>query len=267
MPDSSLFRFEDFHAAMAGKSAGGDTVARTFITVQSNVEIRPKIRKDTNKIDSSSLIILSLVLILIVLSKHLFPRRFQQLWQALASETKLNLLLREWNPSLSMPAIVFIFTYTFLFALFLKLIAERFLASEVEHFPVHFYWQILTITFGAILLRHILKKFVAQLFKAHEINLRYSANEFSFYLIASLVLFIGLLSMFFQPGTISIYLAFLTFFILLIYNLLRSFIIGLTAGRFSVLYLFLYLCTLEIVPFLLLLKTVSLLASGQFSLF
>lgn len=265
--DSTLFRFEAFFAHASDSLAETGVVARTFVTEKSSVKIVPKIRKDTTKVDNSSLLILSLVLILFVLSKQLFPRRFQQLWQAMGGETKLNLMLREWNPSLSMPGIVFFFTYTLLFAKFLQLLASQFLAVESWAIPTHFYWQILTITSIVILLRLGLKKFVAQLFKAHEINTRYNANEFSYYLIASLILFLGLLAMIFQQGTISFYITSITFIIILTYNLLRSLFIGLSTGRFSILYLFLYLCALEIVPFLLLLKTVSLLASGQFSLF
>ncbi|MBZ0241592.1 MAG: DUF4271 domain-containing protein [Bacteroidales bacterium] len=267
MPDSSLFRFEAFFAQSADSLVKTDTVARTFVTDKSSVKIIPKIRIDTRKHDNSSLLILSLVLILIVLSKHLFPRRFQQLCQAMGGETKLNLMLREWNPSLSMPGIVYFFTYTILLAKFLQLIAAHFMAAEDMAIPTHFYWQILAITAIIIFLRLGLKKFVAQLFKTHEVNTRYNANEFSYYLIASIILFLGLLAMIFQQGTISLYIGSATFIIILAYNLLRSLLIGLSTGRFSISYLFLYLCALEIVPFLLLLKTVSLLASGQFSLF
>lgn len=267
MPDSTLFRFEAFFAHTTDSLAETKTVAATFVTDKSSMKIVPKIRKDTSKLDNSSILILSFVLILIVLSKHLFPRRYQQLWQAMGGETKLNLMLREWNPSLSMPGIVFFFTYTLLLAKFLQLIAPHFMAAEVMIFPAQFYWQILAITSIVILLRLALKKFVAQLFKVHEINTRYNANEFSFYLIASLILFVSLLVMIFQQGTISFYMGGITFIIILSYNLLRSLLIGLSTGRFSILYLFLYLCALEIVPFLLLLKIVSLLASGQFSFF
>ncbi|MCK9452495.1 MAG: DUF4271 domain-containing protein [Bacteroidales bacterium] len=265
--DSTLFRFEVYFVQSKDSLAETDVLARTFVTEKSSVKIVPKIRKDTNKADNSSLLILSLVLILFVLSKQLFPRRFQQLWQAIGGETKLNLMLREWNPSFSMPGIVFFFTYTLLLAKFLQLLATQFLAVESRAIPAHFYWQILSITGIVVILRLGLKKFIAQLFKAHEINTRYNANEFSYNLIASLILFLGLLTMIFQQGTISFYIASITFIIILTYNLLRSLFIGLSTGRFSILYLFLYLCALEIVPFLLLIKTVSLLASGQFSLF
>jgi len=266
MPDSTLFRFETFFSTVLDSAATTDTVRHTFVTKQSNITITPKIRKDSSKIDSSSLLVLSLVLILIVSSKHLFPRRFQQLWQAMAGETKLNLMLREWNPSISMPGIVFFFTYILLLAMLLQIAARQFMVTETINFPANFYWQTLAITASVILLRLAIKKLVAQLFKAHEINTRYNANEFSFYLIASLILFVGLLGIVFQQGTISFYIGIITFITALIYNLLRSLLIGLSTGRFSILYLFLYLCALEIVPFLLLLKTVSLLASGQFSL-
>lgn len=267
MPDSTLFRFEAFLTTAADSSANADAITRTFITEKSSVKITPKIRKDNSKVDNISLLILSLVLILIVLSKHLFPRRFQQLWQAMGGETKLNLMLREWNPSLSMPGIIFFFTYILLLAKFLQIIARHFIAAENMVSPGLFYWQILAITTIVISLRLAIKKFVAQLFKAHEINTRYNANEFSFYLIASLILFVGLLAMIFQQGTVSFYISTVTFIIILFYSLLRGLLIGLSTGRFSVSYLFLYLCALEIVPFLLLLKTVSLLASDQFSLF
>ncbi len=248
--------------------AASETVVGTFVTKHSNISIQPKIRNEHNKIESSSLLILSLVLVLIVLSKQLFPRRFNQLWQAMAGETKLNLMLREWNPSVSMPGIVFFFTYILLLSMILQIAVQKYLITNPLNLPTYFYWQILAITSAVILFRLGIKKFVAQLFKAHEINTRYNANEFSFYLIASLILFVSLLIIIFQQGRMSFYIGGVAAFtIVLTYNLLRNLFIGLSTGRFSVLYLFLYLCALEIVPFLLLLKTISLLASGQFSLY
>jgi len=267
MPDSPLFRFEAFFSKKTDSTAAADTINRTFLTESSSVKIIPKIRNTSSNVDNSSLIILSLVLILIVLSKHIFPRRFHQLWQAMAGETKLNLMLREWNPATSMPGAVFFFTYALLLSKFLQLLTHYFLAPEKAFFKLQFYFQILALTFAIILLRLVIKKFVAQLFKMNEINHRYNANEFSFYLIATIVLFVAVLAMLFQQTSTTFYLSIAAFITLLIYNLLRSFFIGLAHARFSVLYLFLYLCTLEIVPFLLLLKTVSILVSGQFSLF
>lgn len=267
MPDSTLFRFDNFLMTTTDSVAASETVVGTFVTKHSNISIQPKIRNEHNKIESSSLLILSLVLVLIVLSKQLFPRRFNQLWQAMAGETKLNLMLREWNPSVSMPGIVFFFTYILLLSMILQIAVQKYLITNPLNLPTYFYWQILAITSAVILFRLGIKKFVAQLFKAHEINTRYNANEFSFYLIASLILFVSLLIIIFQQGRMSFYIGVAAFTIVLTYNLLRNLFIGLSTGRFSVLYLFLYLCALEIVPFLLLLKTISLLASGQFSLY
>jgi hypothetical protein len=51
--------------------------------------------------------------------------------------------------------------------------------------------------------------------------------------------------------------------VLLLFRFYRSFIVGLSNRRFSILYLFLYLCALEIVPFLLLIKLVLLFVSGE----
>lgn len=267
MSDSPLIHFEAFFSIKTDSIAVADTINRTFLTESSSVQITPKIRNTSGSVDNSSLMILSVVLILIVLSKHIFPRRFHQLGQAMGGETKLNLMLREWDPATSMPGTVFFFTYVLLLSKFLELLAQYFLAPEAEFFRLQFYFQVLALAVAIILLRLVIKKIIAQLFKANEINRRNNANEFSFYLIATIVLFVALLAMLFQQGSTTFYLSIAVFIILLIYNLLRSFFIGLAYARFSVLYLFLYLCTLEIVPFLLLLKTVSMLVSGQFSLF
>lgn len=265
--DAGLYDFDASFSAGNKPQQAIDSTQNYFISDGSPVIFETKIRNTDKNVDYGSLIILILVLFLIVLSKHLFTRRFQQLSQAMGGETSMNLMLREWNPSQSMPGIVFFFTYILLFSKFLQLVASHFSPNSLLLNKPEYYVQILVLTGSIIVLRLLLKKFVASLFRAKELNLRYSANEFSYYLIATLVLFAVLLVILFQPTQTTFYISLVAFLILLIYNLIRSLSIGASMAKFSVLYLFLYLCALEIVPFLLLIKSVAMVISGQLKLF
>jgi hypothetical protein len=264
--DAGLYDFDASFSAGNTPQKAIDSTQNYFISDGSPVIFETKIRNTDKNVDYGSLIILILVLFLIVLSKHLFTRRFQQLSQAMGGETSMNLMLREWNPSQSMPGIVF-FTYILLFSKFIQLAASHFSPNNLLLNKPEYYVQVLLLTASIIVLRLLLKKIVASLFRAKELNLRYSANEFSYYLIATLVLFAVLLVILFQPTQTTFYISLVAFLILLIYNLIRSFSIGASMAKFSVLYLFLYLCALEIVPFLLLIKSVAMVISGQLKLF
>lgn len=95
------------------------------------------------------------------------------------------------------------------------------------------------------------------LFKTSAVSSRYILDHYVFYITQGILLFPFLIL--FQYSGINLFLfsALVLLTVLWLYRLLRSVIIGLGCTNFSPSYLFLYLCTLEVFPFLLLYKVVT----------
>jgi hypothetical protein len=109
---------------------------------------------------------------------------------------------------------------------------------------------------GFILVKAMFTYFSGITFKTVEHSHAYRLNELIFNHITGLIIMpVLLLILYWQPQPF-LWIAFSMAVIMLIYRFLRSISIGFSNTKFSVFYLILYLCTLEILPLLLLVKVI-----------
>lgn len=87
----------------------------------------------------------------------------------------------------------------------------------------------------------------------------YQLNSLIFNHIIGIILFPITILAFYWQTDIFLYVGITTTLLLLLYRLFRGILTGLANKNFNLFYLFLYLCTLEILPLLLLYKVISIL--------
>lgn len=234
-----------------------------FVSEKSVNEIKFHPRHEKLEMADWNIGLVALVLLLIVMSKTLFPRRFRQLSGAIFGSNYLNQLLREWNPFQSLMGIFFILAYVVVFGLYLQRLLIYFAGGD-QTLASPFAFFALAAGVGAfLLLRMLFVNFFAFLFRTKEVSMRYLTNQVSYFMITALLLLPILFVLIYNPFKSVFYMSILLVMALLVFRFYRSFIVGLSNRRFSILYLFLYLCALEIVPFLLLIKLVLLFVSGE----
>lgn len=106
-------------------------------------------------------------------------------------------------------------------------------------------------------IRYVLIYFFGILFKTKEACFKYNSNQIGFYFINVLILMpIAFLYYYLPANTNNILLIILlvAISILLVIRVVRGLIIVLNQAKFSKFYLFFYLCTLEILPILIIIK-------------
>ncbi len=234
-----------------------------FVSEKPVKEIRLIPRHEKSEMADWNIGLVAMVLLLIVMTKTLFPRRFRQLSGAIFGSNYLNQLLREWHPFQSLMGVFFILAYIVVFGLYLQRLLIYFAGSD-QTLTSPFTFFALAAGVGAfLLLRILLVNFFAFLFRTQEVSIRYLTNQVSYFMITALLLLPILFVLIYNPFKSVFYASILLVLALLVFRFYRSFIVGLSNRRFSVLYLFLYLCALEIVPFLLLIKLVLLFVSGE----
>ncbi|MDN5350026.1 MAG: hypothetical protein PWQ54_1422 [Bacteroidales bacterium] len=241
------------------------SVAQTFITHPSGIKLQPIERKQSSYVEPFVLILIGLSLTILVLAKYFLPRRFFQLLGSYSADRHVNQLLREWNPFKSMPGPAFLLLYVILFALSLYFSLHKYLQVP-KPYQAGIFVNIATLVFLFTLLRLLASKFIALVFKAKDLYLHLHTIEFSHYLVSSLVMIPAMIIITFYPGGTGLSIGLFLIVIVFVFSFIRIFYYSLKASPYSVFYLFLYLCALEIVPFLLLLKTVSLMLSGEFQI-
>ncbi len=210
-------------------------------------------------------IILSFLACLIIFAwSHFFYfKRLRQIYRAPLSQRFLNILTKEgslFKERVSMAlSIVYIFTYCF----FLVLIIKEWLPDIISRFPE--YQVFLACTAGFIVfwsLKISAIRFLGIVFKTMPTTHVYLQNVLSFSFITGLILLPLLILVLFLQSTILLYITLVIIVLMNFFRVMRGFFIGISLKKFSYLFLFVYLCSLEILPLLVILKGLYLFNKG-----
>lgn len=256
---------------------GNDSLTTQCFMPQKMVKARfvsalepPKIMREKtiqSKTSSSDLLIGMVpfaIFAIIVFTKAMYPRRFFQMIKASFSNSAQWLLLHEWYPLNNGLTYLYSGLYFLSFALLIRSIAEHFGSAPAITGNE---WLDLLIIFGVvafvILGKYLTILMLAFIFHVKESGERYLTNQITFSLISVLLLVPLLLILEFQESDFMFFVSLILLGLLHLMRISRSFVVGLSERSFNLFYLFLYLCTLEIVPLLVLLKTVLILSNGE----
>ncbi|MFI5150597.1 MAG: DUF4271 domain-containing protein [Bacteroidia bacterium] len=207
--------------------------------------------------DGFLFLILFLAFIFFVFVKIYSRRKLQQLFLAFIKPSAMNQLLREEYAFTDRSTILLLALSWLILPLFIFQAITHFHPSYLLSDGIILYAQGL-VCFGAMYLVKILSiRFLALTtgFKAEGSEYIYTILLFN--KVAGLIMFPLVLLLAFARQLNPVHLLYIgisILSILLIYRLLRLIQVALSTSGVSVLYLFLYLCTLEILPFVVIIK-------------
>lgn len=204
-----------------------------------------------------------LVFILLVFSRVYYPRRFSQLLKGAFSNSAFMQLIREWNLWKNFLSYLFLLSYAFILTLVVHSLMEDLGISELfSKSELHDFALVSGLIIFIIAGKYVTIWFVSWLFNRLNAGFRYFSNQIVFSFIHTLVVFPFLLILVFSPSEWTLIVVLIVLILLQLVRVVRSFVIGLNERGFHLFHLFLYLCTLEIVPLLLLAKTFILFSKG-----
>ncbi len=192
--------------------------------------------------------------ILLAWGRLFFRRRLDMIFRAVFAKNYANQLIREGNLFNERIGLVLFMVYLAAISLFVYLSIP--IVSEVDILLPEglLYLSILGFFLGFWLMKVILSKILSLLFNTGENSRELLANMYLFNLFAGIVLLPLVACMAFAQANIFFYISLLVIAFIYTYRLLREATIGFTVINFSVFHLFLYLCTLEILPLIVLAK-------------
>ncbi|MBQ3710469.1 MAG: DUF4271 domain-containing protein [Bacteroidales bacterium] len=224
----------------------------TFITPGFNEVIYPMERVTHEVLASWNLIILAAVLLLVVINKQLYPRQFKQLLSVPGGVAHTNQLLREWTPTRSFIGYAFLISYVVVMALFLQKASVIF-SSDVEAYNGFGFYSILCGYMVAwIVLRYLTLALIGWLFQQREVVMRQITADLSVSTYGFMLLMIILLLVLYIPNSIFVWIGIGILFAMALIRLVISFIDTRVFSKMPSFYIFLYFCTLEIAPIVLL---------------
>lgn len=197
---------------------------------------------------------LLLSLILLAWGKFFFRRRLSLILRAVAARNYANQLIREGNIFYERIGLVLFLVYIISMSLFVYLgipvLAEAGLAIEtpipflmiVGFFPAFWLLKVLYV--------HVL----SALFKTGSHSGEMLVSMYIYNLFTGIVLLPLLACMAYADARLFFYITLIIIILIYFFRLLRAFVIGIRLTKFSLFHLFLYLCTLEILPMIVLAK-------------
>ena len=249
MPEQPFIDYgAPFISRQAVDTLATDSVVPSFITQGFGRAVTPLPRVTYEVLQGWDLALIAVVLLLIVLSKQLFPRQVRQLLSVPGGVAHTNQLLREWSPTSSFLGTSCFVGYVIIIALFVQKSCVI-LSRDVLQYNSIGTLGIITAGVAAwVLLRYAFLYFVGWLFGtkeavARQMTVQLSVSAFS--LFGMLVLMVIML---YNPISLFVWIGFGIMGVSAVMRL----VMGTIETRFSTkipsFYIFSYFCALETVP-------------------
>jgi hypothetical protein len=186
-----------------------------------------------------------------------YSKRLGQIFRAVVQPHFVNQLEREGNLFKERITLGLGFIYYTTFSIFTFLVFKEFIPipSGLSHV------LLTAVIFAALLLYQSLKSFIVYssgiIFDTRESARAYQLNIMIFNYLIGVLLFPLTIIAFYWNNRIFLIFGIIIISLLITYRIFRGILTGLTNKNYNLFYLFLYLCTLEILPLLLLYNVIS----------
>ena len=234
-----------------------DSITERFLTITSQkpAVINPQLIKN----QQSDWLVGILIFCFFVISYIRITRKkyVKDMLLGLYSRPMFRQMIREgalYSSGLVFPmTLVVLLTYSVFTYQIINLINPDVLANTVQI-------QLLSYLFGGILVLLLTKTLLVRgagfLFKTSELAEEYASNSYYFHIITAVSLLPFLFFSIFDKSSILIYLSLFVTALLFIYRILRGVLISLEMQKYSPYQNLLYLCTLEFLPILVIIKAI-----------
>ncbi len=235
-----------------------NTATKTFLTIPGNGPsvIEPLLLK-RNTYDWLVGIIL-LCFILITFFRFYQKKFFRNIIRAILAQPLFNQMQRDgflFITKIRFP--LFLLTIlSFSVLIFLILRSKILSPSGAEINEIHFYLKILIGTYGFVYLKYLIIKITGFIFNTRNFTDEYLGNTFIFNALAGMLILPFLLISVYSASAFILIIAFCIFILLSVFKLIRATLIPMKNRKFSGYQIFLYFCTLEILPLIVVIKII-----------
>ncbi|MCK9421174.1 MAG: DUF4271 domain-containing protein [Bacteroidales bacterium] len=193
--------------------------------------------------------------ILLAWTQVFYSKRIRQIFRAPLSKRFLNQLVRDGNLFNERVTLTFGLVYLLVVSLLLYQLNEQLWGLNFFGLRnITLFLAILFLFFGYWVIKFMLIRFLGVVFKTRETTFNYLLNLLIFCLITGPVILAFLVFIIYLKSDVLLFCCLIVFSLLFIFRVMRGFFIGSGLRKFSYLFLFVYLCSLEILPLLVLIK-------------
>jgi hypothetical protein len=188
--------------------------------------------------------------------QFVYRKRFRQLVLAPFSKRFLNQLVRDGNLfnerlSLALGSIYFIGIALLIYEVN-DLLLGGYIPPGLNEFSFYMLITIFLVLYWVLKVAGI--RFIGMVFKTGNTTAMYLLNVLVINIITGIILIPLLVMVVYIKSVLILYMTLIFIIITLLFLFIRGFLIGLSLTKFSYIFLFVYLCTLEILPLVILIK-------------
>ncbi len=196
---------------------------------------------------------------LLSITRYFFPGRIRQIATAAWSIRHFNILHKETNITGDTPGILLKLNFILVLSLLIyqsieyaELLPEIAMISPARFYTIIFF--LIVVFYPA---KNLILRVLAWVFQTRTASTAYFGNIVVVNQFAGLALMPLVFIHAYNPNSYLVYSAWLVFALLNLYKVFRGALLGFHTAGFSMYYLFLYLCGVELAPLLLILKAAS----------
>jgi hypothetical protein len=186
-----------------------------------------------------------------------YSKRLSQVFRAVAQAHAVNQLEREGNLFSERITLGLAFIYYTVCSIFIYQVFSEFFTLPTGFTNLTFTLLIYGSLFTYQMIKSLIVYTMGIVFTNSESARSFQLNTLMFNHIIGTLLFPFTIMAFYWESTLFLNIGIIIISLLLLYRLFRGILIGLANKNYNLFYLFLYLCTLEILPLLLLYKVIS----------
>jgi Domain of unknown function (DUF4271) len=203
-------------------------------------------------------VLLLFCFILLAWVQVFYRRRLRQIFAAPFSKRFLSQLVRDGDLISERAALATGIIYLLTTSLFIYQLNQLiFKQDQPKYFQGFLFFVLILILLLAFwILKVAVMRLLAFIFKTGQTTREYLLNILIFNIITGIFLMPFLIVSIYLKCDIFLWICAIIFSLFFLFRLIRGFFIGMTLTKFSWLFLFVYLCSLEILPLLVLLKTI-----------
>jgi len=189
-----------------------------------------------------------------------FPYRSRQYFRALLGIRNFNQMEREGGYFDETPAWVFFVNFTLIFSLLVvQTISQTDVIAVFGDTPEPVLFAIISLlVFSFFLVKYLATGFIAWVFQTQSANATYTRNFYLFNNLAGVLVLPVVIFNAFNPTPTALYIGWLIILALNVFKVYRGIVLGINRSEFSTYYLFLYICTIELIPILLIAEIAGL---------
>lgn len=226
----------------------GDVIEYQLVTENVATTLEPNLRVVEYISPSWNFIVVFAAIILMLFNKQLFTQRFRMMLSVLSMSSDCDRMTREWNPIVSVNGLTVFISYVALLALVVQKIILVFSRNIILYSGFGFYMDVCVFIMAFMIIQYLIVTLYGWLFGIEAATTHHEVAHLSTMTVLNIVMsFFGLIIIFY-PIKIILIVTSVIILIIMGIRIIKTFFEFQILSKMNLLNIFLYFCTLEIIP-------------------